>query len=137
MLIIDSNIWAYYFDKDAPEHSFIANKIDKALGSEKIVVNTVIIMEVAHFLVKNLGPVIGKDKVKIFLSYPFTILDLDYDLTQEAIDTLAAYSHVGIGGRDATILATMKRLGFNRIMTHDESFKKVDWLKIIDPIPKK
>jgi predicted nucleic acid-binding protein len=137
MLIIDSNMWAYYFDKNAPEHPFIANKIDEALGSEKIVVNTVIIMEVAHFLIKNLGPVVGKDKVETFLSYPFTILDLDFDLTQEAIDALVAYSHVGISGRDATILATMKRLGFNRIMTHDESFKKVDWLKIIDPIPEK
>lgn len=137
MLTIDSNMWAYYFDREAPEHPFVANKIEEALGSEKIVLNTVIIMEVAHFLIKNLGPVTGKDKVETFLSYPFTILDLDYDLTQEAIDTLVTYSHLGIGGRDATILATMKRLNTKRIMTHDEAFKKVDWIEIIDPIPKK
>jgi len=60
VLIIDSNMWAYYFDKDAPEHPFVADRIDKALSSEKIVMNTVIIIEVAHFLVRSLGPVIGK-----------------------------------------------------------------------------
>ncbi|MBE0513111.1 type II toxin-antitoxin system VapC family toxin [Candidatus Bathyarchaeota archaeon] len=134
MLIIDSNMWAYYFDKDAPEHPFVADRIDKALSSEKIVMNTVIIIEVAHFLVRSLGPVIGKDKMETFLSYPFTIVDLDYDLTQEAIDILVAYYHTGIGGRDATILATMKHLDFNKIMTHDESFRRVEWIEVIDPI---
>lgn len=136
MRVIDSNMWAYYFDRDAPEHPFVSEQINEALGSEKIVVNTVIIMEVAHFLVKNLGPITGKDKIETFLSYPFIIVNLDYNLTQEAIDLLATYSHVGIGGRDATILATMKHLGFSEIMTHDESFRRVDWLSIIDPIPK-
>lgn len=134
MLIIDSNMWAYYFDKDTPEHPFVVDQIDKALSSEKIVMNTVIVIEVAHFLVKGLGPVIGKDKMETFLSYPFTIIDLNYDLTQEAIDILVAYYHTGIGCRDATILATMKHLNFDKIMTHDESFRRVDWIEVIDPI---
>lgn len=134
MLIIDSNMWAYYFDKEAPEHPLVADRIDETLGSEKIVMNTVIIMEVAHFLVRNLGSIVGKGKMEVFFSFPFTIIDLDYNLTLEAIDTLATYHHIGIDGRDATILATMKRLDFNRIMTHDESFKRVDWTEIIDPI---
>ena len=47
---------------------------------------------------------------------------------------MAKYSHVGIGGRDAMILATARNLGVNRIMTHDQAFKKVDWVEVVDPI---
>jgi len=136
MLTIDSCMWAYYFDEDAPEHPLVITPIDKALHSERIVINTVIIMEVAHFLIKNLGPILGKDKLDIFLSFPFVISNLDYDVTLEAIEHLRSYSHLRIGGRDATVIATMKRLGFNKIMTHDEAFKKLDWLAVIDPLQK-
>jgi len=124
MLIIDSNIWAYYFDRDAPEHLLVAEEVEETLKSEKIAINTVVVVEVAHFLVKNLGPIIGRGKLDVFLSFPFTVIDLNYDLTMKAIELLAKYSHEGIGGRDATILATAESLGLNRIMTHDEAFKK-------------
>lgn len=134
MLIIDSNIWAYYFDKDAPEHLLVADKVEEALRSDKIVINTVVVVEVAHFLVKNLGPIIGRNKLDRFLSFPFTVIDLNYDLTLKAIEFLAKYSHEGIGGRDATILATAESLGVNSIMTHDETFKRINWLKVVDPI---
>jgi len=134
MLIIDSNIWAYYFDRDTPEHPFIVDKVEEALSSEKIAVNTVIVIEVAHFLVKNLGPVVGRGKLNIFLDFPFTVIDLNYDLTLKAVELLTKYSHQGIGGRDATILATAETLSLNKIMTHDEAFKRIDWLEVIDPI---
>ena len=134
MLIVDSNIWAYYFDKDAPEHARVAGKLEEMIKAEKIAINTVIIMEVGHFLVKNLGAVIGRDKVEVFLSFPFTVVDMDYDLALKAVELLAKYSHHGIGGRDATILATAKALGLNRIMTHDRAFERIDWLEVIDPL---
>ncbi len=134
MLIIDSNIWAYYFDKDASEHPFVVDAVERALRSEKIAINTVIVIEVAHFLIKNLGPVVGKEKLNLFLSFPFSVIDLDYELTLRTIELLASYSHQGIGGRDSTILATAETLNLDTIMTHDEAFKKIDWLKVIDPI---
>lgn len=134
MLIIDSNIWAYYFDEDAAEHDFVVDDVEEALRSERIAINTVIIIEVAHFLIKNLGPLIGRNKLSIFLSFPFRIVDLNYELTLRALDLLAKYSHRGIGGRDATILATAETLNINEIMTHDEAFKRIEWLKTIDPV---
>ncbi|MFQ5951209.1 MAG: type II toxin-antitoxin system VapC family toxin [Candidatus Geothermarchaeales archaeon] len=135
MLTIDSNMWAYYFDGDTAEHRFVEAPIENALNTEEILVNTVIIMEVAHYLIKNLGPVLGKDKLDTFLTFPFKVVDLDYGLTLEAIDRLKEYAHLGIGGRDATILAFMKREGTNRIMTHDKALKRVDWLETADPVP--
>ncbi len=135
MLIIDSNIWAYYFDRDAPEHKFVVETVEKALTTNKIVINTVIIVEVAHFLIKNLGPLTGREKVSTFLSFPFKIVDLTFTLTLKAVEHLVRHSHQGIGGRDATILATMEILGLNEIMTHDEAFKRLDWVKVVDPVP--
>jgi len=50
------------------------------------------------------------------------------------VELLADYSYQGIGGRDATVLATAKTLGLKRIMTYDEAFKRIDWLTVIDPM---
>jgi len=131
--MIDSNIWAYYFDADAPEHEEVVPEVERALR-EGTLINTVVAMEVAHFLIKNLGSVLGKEKLDVFLSFPFTIDDLDSDLVKIAIDELCRYSHLGIGGRDATLLASMRRRRVNQIMTHDEALKKVPEIKAIDPI---
>jgi len=135
ILTIDTNIFAYYFDKNAPEHRYVEKPLEEALRSEQIVINTIIVMEVAHFLLKNLGPLLGKEKMDIFLSFPLTIVDFDYRSLLESIEELRRYSHLDIGGRDATILAFMKRSGFKRIMTHDKALKKVEWLEAFDPIP--
>jgi predicted nucleic acid-binding protein len=45
------------------------------------------------------------------------------------------YAKIGIGGRDSVILATMKATNTKRIATHDEVFKKIENLEVIDPIP--
>lgn len=129
MLIIDSNIWAYYFDEDASEHSSVTEHANTTLRTEKIALNTAIIMDVAHFLIRNLGSMLGKSRLQLFLSFPFTISDFDYDLTLRAIDILVKYSYTGLGRRDATILATAETFNINEIMIHDEVFKRVDWLK--------
>jgi predicted nucleic acid-binding protein len=41
---------------------------------------------------------------------------------------------LGIGGRDASILATMAQNNLVEIMTHDQAFKRVPDIKVIDPI---
>ncbi len=94
-------------------------------------------MELSHFLIKNLGPIQGGEKLGTFLGYPLIIEDLDYAMMLESIEQLKRYSHLGIGGRDATILAFMKRSSSKKIMTHDSALKKVDWLEVSDPIPEK
>ena len=134
ILTIDTNIWAYYFDKDASEHKFVEKPVDKAIRTEQIAINTVIVMELSHFLVKNLGPVQGGEKLGSFLAFPLVVVDLDYKLALASVEELKRYSHLGIGGRDATILASMRKLGLKKIMTHDIALKKVDWLEVTDPI---
>jgi uncharacterized protein len=134
ILIIDTNIWAYYFDQDCPEHESVVAPLEKALKSEQIATSTIIIMEVAHFLIKNLGPVNGAEKLGLFLRFPLVISDFDYRSSLDAVDMLKRYSHVGVGGRDATVLALMSRANIKTIMTHDEVLKKVEWLEAVDPV---
>jgi predicted nucleic acid-binding protein len=68
LIFVDSNIWCYYFDRSAQEHNIVSDKLEKAL-EDRVAINTVIEMEVAHYLIKNLG-LEGKSKMYTFLSYP-------------------------------------------------------------------
>ncbi|MBI4362780.1 MAG: hypothetical protein HY558_06355, partial [Euryarchaeota archaeon] len=42
-------------------------------------------MEVAHYLLRHLGPVAGKEKLDTFLRAPFQVDDLDGDLLAPAL----------------------------------------------------
>ncbi|MGD0405444.1 MAG: hypothetical protein ABSB10_02165 [Candidatus Bathyarchaeia archaeon] len=53
MIFIDSNMWCYYFDKRLPEHEQVRDIMRKTITSEDIVCNTLIILEVAHYLVRH------------------------------------------------------------------------------------
>ena len=108
--------------------------MDSILTKKEIVMNNLVVMELSHYLIKNIGPIKGKEKIKKFLEFPFVIEDFDYELLLESIELLSRYSHTGIGGRDATILATMKKQGIKQLLTHDKAFRKVDFIEVIDPI---
>jgi predicted nucleic acid-binding protein len=134
MILIDSNMWCFYFDASAKEHHRAVKAIDSVLSKEQILSSTVVLMEASHFLVRNLGTRIGKTKIDTLFSFPMTVVDFDADLLNASINMLCNYAHAGIGGRDATLLAALKKAKTNRIMTHDASFKDVDWLHVIDPV---
>jgi predicted nucleic acid-binding protein len=132
LIFIDSNIWCYYFDRSALEHDIVSEKLEQALD-EGVAINTVVEMEVAHYLIKNLG-VQGKKKMDVFLSFHMQVVDFDQYLAKRSIELLAKFSQTGIGGRDATILAAMEELGIKKLMTHDRAFKRIDSIDVIDPI---
>ena len=134
MILIDSNMWCFYFSEDSKEHEKASKAIEEALANQRVLSNAAVIAEVSHFLVKNLGPRIGKSKIDTLLSFPMTIIDLDFSLMKQSISMLCDYSHTGIGGRDATLLAALKHAGANKIMTNDGAFKKIDWLEVLDPL---
>jgi predicted nucleic acid-binding protein len=133
LTFIDSNIWCYYFDRYAQEHNIVAESLERILAEDDVVINTVVAIEVAHYLIKNLGPK-GKKKADVFLSYPIVIADFDQSIARKAIEYLAKYSQTGIGGRDATILASMQEHGIKRLMTHDRAFSRIDFIEVIDPV---
>ena len=135
MIFIDSNIWCYYFNERANEHTEVFNYLEKLLaGKEEVVMNNLVVLEVAHFLVKNLGAIVGREKVEHLLTFPFVIDEFGYDDLLESVTLLSKYVQTGIGGRDAAILTTMGKLGVKRLVTHDRAFKKIDFIEVIDPV---
>lgn len=134
MIVIDSNIWAYYFDQTLPEHKPVVEALRRVLHKEKIMITVIIAVETFHYLVKRLGPLIGKEKADIFLNYDFEIIPLTEGMLEDTLKHLALNSHLGIGGRDATIITAMKANNIKKIMTHDQSFKIVADIEVLDPI---
>jgi predicted nucleic acid-binding protein len=132
--LIDSNLWIYYADATLPEHEFVKGYLPRALQDEDVAVNTVIQVEVAHYLIKRLGRAAGSRKLDAFLGLDIEVDPLDRELVTESAALLAQYSDVGIGGRHATILATLRRLRSNRLATHDHDFRRVDWVRVEDPL---
>jgi len=90
LIFIDSNIWCYFFDRCAQEHDLVSEKLENALEGS-VAINTVVEMEVAHYLIKNLGA-LGKRKMDIFLSFPMEIVDFNQYLAKRSIELLARFS---------------------------------------------
>ena len=132
--IIDSNIWIYYFDQASQQNKSVAEYLNTMLRKDQAAVTSVISVEVVHYLFRRLGTAEGYEKAKIFHMGPiktleFTSLDLPAHL-----EKMRQTAHLGIGGRDATILVCMEREGIDTIVTHDKSFQYVESLKVVDPV---
>ena len=134
MILIDSNIWAYYFDTSLNEHRNVVKPVETSLKKEQAVVNVTIVLETYHYLVKRLGPLVGGEKARIFSAFGMPLYPLDVATVETKLRKLCEFTHLGIGGRDASILATMELESISQIMTHDQSFKRIPDIKVIDPV---
>ena len=139
MIFIDSNIWCYYFDKRLPEHEQLRDFMRKTLTSEEILCNTLIVLEVAHYIVRHFGKSVAWKKIEYFSNLSnLTIADFDRQSMTQALESLIEHGYSdGLGGRDATIIATMKLKNIETILSHDDVFKRLStklMLKVIDPI---
>ncbi len=140
MIFIDSNIWCYYFDQRLPEHQLVREPIRQILkSSQEIVCNTIVVMEIAHYLVRHFREKDARSKIEHFVKLGnMKIVDFDSKAMAESLDTLLNYNYsYGLGGRDSTILASMNLNSIKTLMTHDSVLKRLSDktpLKIIDPI---
>lgn len=136
MIAVDSNIWIYYLDATLPEHGKVKPALEAVIQTEEILTSTIIWMEVAHYLFKvsslPRAELSGRIKSMFRLS-TMKIADFDKDTLNTGIETLEDKYRYGIGGRDAAILATMKRYGVEKLMTHDRRFRGLD-VEVIDPV---
>jgi predicted nucleic acid-binding protein len=140
LIFIDSNIWCYYFDARLPEHQLVRGSIRKALlSNQEIACNTVVVMEIAHYLVRHFEEEDARRKIEHFINLRnLKILDFNTKLMTESLERLLSYGYShGLGGRDSTILATINTLKIKSLITHDGVFKrlgnKID-CEVIDPI---
>lgn len=145
MIMIDSNMWIYYFDESLEEHKHVKEPIREIILEKRILANTVVIQEVAHYLIRH-EPVeeFQTDMNYLIRLKSIELLDFDYAMMQKALKLLSKYWNYGIGGRDAVLLATMVMKEASEIMTHDKAFKKlsarfdeIENFSVFDPIPEK
>ena len=139
MIFIDTNIWCYYIDARLPEHLSVVEHVRKALREESIATNTVVAMELAHYLSRSLDGARVRETIHAFLNLrSLTIIDLDRHLLEEAVDYLARYAGSrGLGGRDSTIIASIVRLGVDTLFTHDRSLGALAeelGVRAVDPV---
>lgn len=136
IIFVDSNYWIYLFDKTTNEHESVKNHFHEIYDKAVLAINTVVMMEVMHYLVKRLGPDIAKEKWDVFSSIDFVVGNLEFEDLDSIFTTLCKYSHTGIGGRDATIISFLETNRISMICTYDKAFKKVPNLEIINPTEK-
>ena len=130
---VDANYWIYWFDERLPEHNSVNGAMQSAIR-EGVVVNTVTLMEVAHYF-KGLPTDVIDEKMKTITGLStLSLVDFTSSILQSSINFLSAYSPSGLGGRDCVILATMKAIGSKVLLTHDRAFRRVKGIKIIDEI---
>jgi len=110
LIFVDSNIWCYYFDRSSQEHNIVSDKLEQVLDGG-VAINTVVELEVAHYLIKNLGSE-GKRKMDTFLSYPMVVMNFDQYLAR----------------------TSMEELEIDTLMTHDRAFKRIDFIEVVDPV---
>ena len=139
MIFVDSNIWCYYFDQRVPEHKHVREPMREIIKSEEIACNTIIVMEVAHYIVRHFNEKSARKKIGFFINLRnIQISDFNRQMLQESLESLLEYSYAdGLGGRDATIIATLKLQNIRRIITHDAVFKRLAaklTLEVTDPL---
>ncbi len=135
MIYVDANYWIYWFDSRLPEHEYVL-KVMRGAVREGILLNTVTLMEVAHYF-RHLQPDEFSVRMEAIQNLEtLRLIGLDVNLVRPALRQLTNYAPVGVGGRDSVILATMEAAGVRRIASHDAVFRKVKWVKVVDPITK-
>jgi predicted nucleic acid-binding protein len=135
IVFIDSNYWIYLFDKTCDEHDYIVDHFKVLYDSSSLAINTIVMVEIMHYLIKRLGTTIAKQKWQLFSSIDFIVGNLEFEQLDRIFDVLSKFSHTGIGGRDASILSFMEDNNITKLCTHDKAFKKIPDIEIIDPIP--
>jgi len=112
------------------------------IKTDEIACNTIIVMEVAHYLVRHFPAKAAWRKIEYFVNLEnMKIVDFDRQMMMKALDSLVEYAYThGLGGRDATVIATLKKLRVKKLLSHDNIFKRLATkleIEVVDPIPVK
>ncbi len=146
MITVDSNIWIYYLDPTMNEHKLVLNYVEELIKDEEVLSSTIIWLEVSHYLYKSSS--IRKEKLcetlrKLVRLSSMRVIDFDMELYFETIKVLGEFRDdhkigFSIGGRDASIIAMMKKYKVKTIVTHDRDFVRLadkGIIQVLDPIP--
>lgn len=137
MYCLDANVWIYFLDAGLDDHVAVRDPVTELLAERPLFTTAVIQMEVVHYLFRQL--VESEAAIDRFLNIESTtVASLDSLDVSRAVTILRGHEEVGIGGRDATIVAAMDRSDVTELWTHDDGLKRLgerlDWLSVTDPV---
>jgi predicted nucleic acid-binding protein len=124
-------------DADTPENASVTDALNEILRDETILMPTILQMEVVHYC--HLSVADSRSVVQRFLGLEDTeVPSLTPRDVGRASDVLAENPATGVGGRDASVLAIMRRCGATTLWTHDSDLftlaSRMDWLDVHDPV---
>ncbi|WP_248515101.1 type II toxin-antitoxin system VapC family toxin [Salinarchaeum laminariae] len=134
---LDANIWIYYLDEELDEHDAVVNQVGDVVRAKPLFLTTVLQLEVLHYVSNQRADC--RDVLDTFLTgEDVWVADLTSRNVERASELLETHKQAGIGGRDASVLATMERNDVTRLWTHDAALRRVgeqlDWLEVSDPV---
>ncbi len=147
MKFVDSNVFAYYiFKSEYTEEAARLLVEHEDLATSVRVIDEVVFLSIRRLALERLG-LRRLDKIKAYISKHglnfamdklsmlrdvITELDImvlkDTADLEELFDTMISYN---LTPSDALISLTCKHYGIDTIITFDEDFKRVPWLKVI------
>ena len=148
MITLDSNIWIYYLDPTVREHEHVSNYVEDLIRNEQLLTAPLYgskcpIIYIGQLQLKR--KCLSVTLSKLLRLSSMHVVDFDMELYFETIRLLGEFRHdrrasFFIGGRDASIVAMMKKYNVKTIVTHDTDFIKLadkGVIQIYDPIPSK
>ena len=141
MAFIDTNVIVRYYTGDPATR----RALEPVLSGEAVgYINSVVFSEVLFILLKLLTDMKAYelkkkpekvretlkmlDKQIAFLQGYFTELEVNEEIKQAALDIMRQY---GLLPNDAIIAATCKHYNIDTMITFDEDFKRLPWIKVI------
>ncbi len=134
MIYVDSNYWIYWLDSRLPEHRYVRRVMREAV-LRGAAMNYVTLLEVAHYLRRLPRDDLIQTVNRIGSLSTLTMVELDHQISKACLDLLPDKSPLGLGARDCVVIATMKLLGIRKIATHDQAFRGVEEIEVVDTIP--
>jgi predicted nucleic acid-binding protein len=125
IVFIDSNYWIYLLEKTCDEYDYVVDHFKDLYDSSSLAINIFVMVEIMHYLIKQLGTKIVKQKWQLFSSINFIVGNLEFDQLDSIFEVLSKFSYTEIGGRDASILSLTEDNNITKLCTHDKVFKKI------------
>ncbi len=138
LILVDSNMLVYVFDKSEPEKQQICTELLDACwdGEREYAVSVQNLSEFYVIATNKIENPISRKTARIFVTSVvrfrnWKVINFDAETVVDAIKLNETY---GIHYWDAVLAATMKKHEIFSIYTEDKHFKKIPWLTRINPL---
>ena len=140
-VLIDSNILIYAFDKDEKVKNLVAKIILEKIfnGKMKVFLSTQNLSEFYYNVTKKIKKPLEITEAKEIISDLISLSNIKIIKINEnsILNAINISSEHNLSYWDALIVSVMKENSIHRIITENEKdFKKIDWLKVINPFIK-